>query len=153
MENGGSINVILRDIQKHTFKQERLYKDSSAKHLIDKIPFILDCLFGISGKLMVENRDENHWYKLTDICPKDISVPKPATVVQEKERKGNTVSLGTMLELFDDWNGKTRINDNSLNLIVEDRTVDIYDKRKDLLDRTVLAYGMDNGVFTVRLAD
>ena len=152
-ETGDWINVTLRDIQKQTFKQERLYKESSGMHLIDEIPFILECLFGISGKLMTVNRDENHWYKLTDMYPKNISVPKPADVVPEKERKGNAVSLGTMLELFDDWNGKTRVNDDSLNLIIEDRTVDIYDNRKDLLERTVLAYGMYNGVFTVRLAD
>ena len=102
---------------------------------------------------MVESRDEHHWYKLVDIHPADILNSKPEITVPEKEKEGSNVSLGTMLELFDDWNGKTRVNDDSLNLIVEDRTVDIYDKRKDLLERTVLAYGMYDGVFTVRLAD
>lgn len=152
-KNGSFINVTLRNIRKHTFKQEHLYKNSSAEHLIDEISFILECLFGIPGKLMVESRDENHWYKLTNICPEDIPDSSPEITVPEKEKEDSTVSLGTMLELFDDWNGKTRVNDDSLNLIVEDRTVDIYDKRKDLLERTVLAYGMYDGVFTVRLAD
>ena len=148
-----SIDAILRDIRKQTLKQEHLYKHSPGTHAIDEITFVLECLFGISGKLMVTNRDENHWYKLVDTRTVNIPDSKPEITVPEKEKEGSTVSLGTMLELFDDWNGKTRVNDDSLNLIIEDRTVDIYDKRKDLLERTVLAYGMYDGIFTVRLAD
>ena len=44
------------------------------------------------------------------------------------------MTFGTLLELYDNWN-------------------DIYEKRKDLLDRTVVSFGFYDDIFTVRLAD
>ena len=58
-----------------------------------------------------------------------------------------------LLELYDNWNGVTRVNDDELETITEDRTLDIYEKRKDLLDRTVVSFGFYDDIFTVRLAD
>ena len=65
--------------------------------------------------------------------------------------KNCVVSLKQLLEMYDNWNGITRINDNELNTIVEGRTVNIYDGRKDLLDKDVVAFGFYGGVMTVRV--
>lgn len=65
--------------------------------------------------------------------------------------KNYGVSLKRLLEMYDNWNGMTRVNDNKLNIIVEDRTVNIYDKRNDLLHKEVVAFGFYDGVFTVRI--
>lgn len=48
------------------------------------------------------------------------------------------MTFGTLLELYDNWNGVTKVNDDKLEVITKDRTLDIYEKRKDLLDRTVV---------------
>ena len=61
------------------------------------------------------------------------------------------VSLKQFLELYDNWDGVTRVNDNELNPIVEDRTVNIYDNRKDLLNMKVVAFGFYDGIMTVRI--
>ena len=50
------------------------------------------------------------------------------------------MKLGTFLEMYGNWNGKALINDNSMNKIVQDRTINIYEQRKDLLERTVLTF-------------
>ena len=42
------------------------------------------------------------------------------------------MKLGTFLEMYGNWNGKALINDNSMNKIVQDRTINIYEQRKDL---------------------
>lgn len=63
------------------------------------------------------------------------------------------MSFGALLELYDNWNGRMRVNDDRQETIVEDRTVYIYDNRKDLLDRTVISFGFFDDVFTVRIAD
>lgn len=65
-----------------------------------------------------------------------------------KEQK---INLKRLLEMYDDWNGITIVNDNELNVIVEDRTVNIYDNRKELLQKVVVAFGFYDGVFTVRI--
>lgn len=55
------------------------------------------------------------------------------------------------LELYDDWNGITVVNDNKLNIITKDHTVNIYDSRKDLCDKEIVAFGFYNGELTVRI--
>lgn len=82
-----SIDAILRDIRKQTLKQEHLYKHSPGTHAIDQITFVLECLLGISGKLMVTNRDKNHWYKLVDTRTVNIPDSKPEITVPEKEKR------------------------------------------------------------------
>ena len=61
------------------------------------------------------------------------------------------LTLKSFLEKYDNWNGKTRINDDNLDTIVEDETVNIYDNRKDLLEMQVVSFGFYDGVMTVRV--
>lgn len=63
------------------------------------------------------------------------------------------MSFGALLELYDNWNGRMRVNDDRQETIVEDRTVYIYDNRKDLLNRPVISFGFYDDIFTVRVAD
>ena len=63
------------------------------------------------------------------------------------------MKLGTFLELYGIWNGIALINDNSLNKIVQDRTINIYEQRKDLLERTVLTFDFYNGIIIIRISD
>lgn len=55
------------------------------------------------------------------------------------------------MEMYDNWNGVTRVNDNDLNMIVEDRTNIIMDNRTDLYDKEVVAFGLYDGLMTVRV--
>ena len=55
------------------------------------------------------------------------------------------------MEMYDNWNGVTRVNDNDLNMIVEDRTNIIMDNRTDLYDIEVVAFGFYDGLMTVRV--
>lgn len=63
------------------------------------------------------------------------------------------MKLGTFLEMYGNWNGKALINDNSMNKIVQDRTINIYEQRKDLLERTVLTFDFYNGIIIIRISD
>lgn len=65
--------------------------------------------------------------------------------------KNCAVSLKQLLEMYDDWNGITRINNDELNTIIEEKTYKIYHVRKDLLDKEVVAFGFYDGVMTVRV--
>lgn len=55
------------------------------------------------------------------------------------------------MEMYDDWNGITKVNDNKLNTIVEDKTNVIMDKRADLFEKEVVAFGFYDRVMTVRV--
>lgn len=55
------------------------------------------------------------------------------------------------LEMYDDWNGRTRVNDNNLDLIVENNTCKIVEEREDLCNMKVVAFGFYDGILTVRL--
>lgn len=57
------------------------------------------------------------------------------------------------LELYDDWNGRTRVNDNNLDMIAEYNTCKIAEERKDLHNMEVVAFGFYDGVLTVRLKE
>ena len=63
------------------------------------------------------------------------------------------MKLGTFLEMYDHWKGKALINDNNLNKIVQDRTITIYEQRKDLLERTVLSFDFHNDIIIIRISD
>lgn len=63
------------------------------------------------------------------------------------------MKLGTFLEMYGNWNGKALINDNSMNKIVQDRTINIYEQRKDLLERTVLTFNFYNGIIIIIISD
>ena len=55
------------------------------------------------------------------------------------------------MEMYDNWNGITRVNDNKLNLIIEEETHVIMDTRADLFNKNVVAFGFYDGVVTVRV--
>lgn len=55
------------------------------------------------------------------------------------------------MEMYDNWNGITRVNDNDLNMIIEDRTNIIMDNRRYLYDKKVVAFGFYDGLMTVRV--
>ncbi len=61
------------------------------------------------------------------------------------------MKLGTLLELYCDWNGQTKINDDNLNKIVSGKTAGLYETRKDLLDREVVSFDFIDNVFIVRV--
>lgn len=61
------------------------------------------------------------------------------------------MNLGKFLEMYDNWNGNTRVNDDELNTIAENTTFIIYEERKELLHREVVAFGFYDGVLTVRI--
>ena len=63
------------------------------------------------------------------------------------------MKLGTFLEMYGNWNVKALINDNSMNKIVQDRTINIYEQRKDLLERTVLTFNFYNGIIIIIISD
>lgn len=63
------------------------------------------------------------------------------------------MKLGRFLEMYGNWNGKALINDNSMNKIVQDRTINIYEQRKDLLERTVLTFNFYNGIIIIIISD
>lgn len=46
------------------------------------------------------------------------------------------MKLGTFLEMYGNWNGKALINDNSMNKIVQDRTINIYEQQKRSVGET-----------------
>jgi hypothetical protein len=55
------------------------------------------------------------------------------------------------MEMYDNWNGITRVNDNKLNVIIEEETYVIMDTRADLFNKNVVAFGFYDGVMTVRV--
>jgi len=61
------------------------------------------------------------------------------------------VSLKQLLEMYDNWNEITIINNDKLNTIIEEKAYKIYHIRKDLLDKEVVAFGFYDGVMTVRV--
>jgi len=61
------------------------------------------------------------------------------------------MTLGELLAKFDDWNEKTRVNDNELNTIVEERT-DLIAEDDFLCNKQVVSFGFDENILTVRIA-
>lgn len=55
------------------------------------------------------------------------------------------------MDMYDNWNGITRVNDNELNMIIEERTNILMDTRKDLYKKEVVAFGFYDGIMTVRV--
>lgn len=55
------------------------------------------------------------------------------------------------LELYDNWNGTIRVNDNNLNMIVEGNTCEVYEGNESLYDKEVVAFGFYDGILTVRV--
>ena len=55
------------------------------------------------------------------------------------------------MDMYDNWNGITRVNDNKLKTIIEEKTHVVMDTRADLFDKKVVAFGFYDGVMTVRV--
>lgn len=55
------------------------------------------------------------------------------------------------MDLFDNWNGITKVNDIDLKMIIRHKTVYITENCKDLFDLTVVSFGFYDGELTVCL--
>lgn len=66
------------------------------------------------------------------------------------EIEGET-SFEQLMEMYDNWSGITRVNDDDFTPVVEDISWKIMDKRKDLCNKKVAAFGFYDGVMTVRV--
>ena len=55
------------------------------------------------------------------------------------------------MDKYTDWNGTTRVNDDNLNIIIEDKTRVIMDTRDDLFEKEVVAFGFYDSVMAVRV--
>lgn len=66
------------------------------------------------------------------------------------EGNNTMIKFKQFIELYDNWNGRTRVNDDNLETIVEDFTVSIAD-RTDLFDKEVVAFGFYDSVLTIRI--
>lgn len=55
-----------------------------------------------------------------------------------------------LLEMYDNWNGVTKINDDNLNCIVKDKT-HVIAENKDIINRDVVSFGFIDGEFCIRV--
>lgn len=55
------------------------------------------------------------------------------------------------MNIYSNWNGITRVNDNDLNMIVEDRTDRLMETQEVLFDKEVVAFGFYDGELAVRV--
>ena len=57
------------------------------------------------------------------------------------------------MDLYDNWNGVTRVNDNELNPIIEMNTAMLMSLRENqnLFEKEVVTFGFYDGVLTVRV--
>ena len=55
------------------------------------------------------------------------------------------------LELYDNWNGTTVVNDNNLKCVVRDNTLNIFETRKDLHEKEVVSFGFYDNELVVRV--
>lgn len=55
------------------------------------------------------------------------------------------------MEIYDNWNGVTRVNDDNLNTIIVDATVKIMETRPDLFDKKVIAFGFYDDELCIRV--
>ena len=55
------------------------------------------------------------------------------------------------LEMYDNWNGITVVNDDNLKAIIKGNTCEIYETRKDLYDKEIIAFGFYDEELCVRI--
>lgn len=72
-------------------------------------------------------------------------------VLNGLKSKERMISFKQFMDLYDNWNGITKVNDGNLNTIIEDASWVIMNKRKDLYNKKVVAFGFYDGVMTVRV--
>lgn len=61
------------------------------------------------------------------------------------------MSLNKLLDMYDNWNGITKVNDTNLNTIVKTKTWQLYENYKDLCAKQVVSFGFYDGEFCVRV--
>lgn len=61
------------------------------------------------------------------------------------------ITLRMLLDLYDNWNGYTRLNDDNLDKIMECRTSDLGWDIHNYDDCAVMAFGFLDNVFCVRI--
>ena len=61
------------------------------------------------------------------------------------------MKLYKFINMFDNWNIDTVVNDNELKVIVAGNTYAIMEKRRDLYNKEVVAFGFYDGQLTVRV--
>lgn len=65
-----------------------------------------------------------------------------------------TITVNDLLELYDDWNNKVRINyyENGVwHILAEDSISVIMSKEKELIQREVMAFGFYGGMLSIRV--
>lgn len=55
------------------------------------------------------------------------------------------------MNMYDNWNGRTRVNDDNLETIVEDITAIVADDYPELWNKEVIAFGFIENILTVRI--
>ena len=64
------------------------------------------------------------------------------------------ITVNDLLELYDDWNNKARINyvvDGIWRILAEDFISVIMAKEKESIQREVMAFGFHDGIITIRV--
>lgn len=106
-------------------------------------------IFGYRWKIDKDNKDNTRLVyadKLGNIHYL-IATKKPLTEAETV----STLNFKTFMEMYDNWNGITKVNDNNLKTIVKDKTLTIMENRQDLFERKVIAFGFYDGELTVRV--
>lgn len=67
------------------------------------------------------------------------------------ETGSSKVNFKEFMDMYDDWNGITVVNDDDLNPIIKDKTLVIMESREDLFNKEVVAFGFNDGEFCVRV--
>ena len=61
------------------------------------------------------------------------------------------MNFKAFINLYDNWNGIIRVNDNNLDTIIEGKVDAIMSTRTDLFNSEVVAFGYYDGILTVRI--
>ena len=70
---------------------------------------------------------------------------------RRKKQYSKILKFKEFMGLFDNWSAVLKVNDNNLDFIVKDRAMIIMEKRKDLYDKEVVAFGYYNDELCVRV--
>ena len=65
-----------------------------------------------------------------------------------------TITVNDLLELYDNWSNKVRINyvvDGIWKILAEDSIIVIMAKEKELIQREVMAFGFHDDIITIRV--
>ena len=89
---------------------------------------------------------------------KSLSVPQKCSIVRWVAE--NSMNFREFMNMYDNWNGVTRINDNNLHTVVVARTLDIMEcmpvlsgveNYKELFEKEVVSFGFYDEELCVRV--